>query len=76
MNMVESVKCLFKNKNYMFMFTSFNFLYGLYCAISGVITSFTTPYGYTAQNISVICLVFSIAGILNSFFLGTLLDKY
>jgi predicted MFS family arabinose efflux permease len=76
MNMLDSVKSLFKNKNYMFMFTSFNFLYGLYCAISGVISSFTVKYGYDTQEISVICLVFSVAGILNSFFLGTLLDKY
>lgn len=76
MGMFDSVKSLFKNKNYMFMFTSFSFLYGLYCAISGVISSFTTTYKYDTQDISVICLIFSVAGILNSFFLGTLLDKY
>lgn len=58
------------------MFTSFNFLYGLYCAIAGVITSFTSPYKYETSDVSIICLVFSVSGILNSFFLGTLLDKY
>ena len=60
----------------MLMFASFNFLYGLYCAIGAVITSFTTPYGYETTDISIISLVFSVSGILNSFYIGTLLDKY
>jgi predicted MFS family arabinose efflux permease len=76
MSMMDSLKSLFSNRNYMFMFASFNFLYGLYCAIAAVITSFTTPYGYETSDISIICLIFSVAGILNSFFIGTLLDKY
>lgn len=46
MSMMDSLKSLFSNRNYMFMFASFNFLYGLYCAIAAVITSFTTPYEY------------------------------
>lgn len=76
MTMGQAISALFKNKNYICMFLSFNFLYGLYCAISGVISSFTDPYGYTPGNISIICISFSIAGIFNSFFIGTLLDKY
>lgn len=76
MSMIDSIKSLFSNKNYMFMFASFNFLYGLYCAIAGVITSFTTPYHYETSDISIICFVFSVSGIFNSFFIGTLLDKY
>ena len=76
MSMLESIKNLFKNSNYVFLFISFNFLYGLYCAISAVISSFTDPYGYEVQDISVMCLVFSLAGIFNSFFIGPLLDKY
>jgi Na+/melibiose symporter-like transporter len=76
MSMFDSLKSLFSNRNYMFMFASFNFLYGLYCAIAAVITSFTTPYGYGTSDISIICLIFSVAGIINSFFIGTLLDKY
>lgn len=46
MPILESIKTLFKNSNYVFLFISFNFLYGLYCAISAVISSFTDPYGY------------------------------
>jgi MFS transporter, FLVCR family, feline leukemia virus subgroup C receptor-related protein len=76
MSMVDSLKSLFKNRNYMFMFGSFNFLYGLYSAIAAVITSFTTPYGYETSDVSIICVVFSVSGILNSFFIGTLLDKH
>lgn len=76
MGMGESIKALFKNRNYVLLFFSFNFLYGLYCAISGVISSFTDPYGFTPQDISVICIVFSLSGILNSFVMGLLLDRY
>ena len=76
MPMGMSLKALFKNKNYIYLFISFNFLYGLYCAISGVISSFTEPYHYKSSDISIICLVFMISGIFNSFFIGTLLDKY
>lgn len=75
-SMGQSLKLLFTNRNYIYLFISFNFIYGLYCAISGVITSFTDPYGYGTSDISVICLVFTLSGIFNSFFIGTLLDKY
>ncbi len=76
MTMGEAIKNLFTNRNYIFMFLCFNSLYGLYCAISGVMASFTDYYGYTSTEISIVCLMFSIAGILNSFFIGTILDKY
>ena len=46
MGMFESIKNLFNNKNYILLFMSFNFLYGLQSAIAGVISSFTTPYDY------------------------------
>lgn len=74
--MGESIKELFSNFNYIFLFTSFIFLFGLYSAIAGVITSFMDPYGYGTSDTGVICLVFTISGIFNSFFIGTLLDKY
>ena len=67
---------MFTNKNYICLFISFNCLYGLYSAISSSITSFTTPYGYTATGNSILCLTFLIAGIFFSFFIGTMLDKY
>jgi len=76
MSMGEAIKSLFSNRNYIYMFLSFNFLYGLYCAISGVMAAFTDYYHYTSNEISIVCLMFSIAGILNSFFIGMLLDKY
>ena len=72
----ESLKELFANKNYVMLFLCFNFLYGLYSAIAASISSFTTPYGFGASDNSIICLVFLISGILFSFFIGTILDKY
>ncbi len=74
--MTESIKNLFTNKNYMFMMISCVFLYGLNSAIGGVITTFTDPYPYDTSDISVAILVFMVSGVVNSFFLGSLLDKY
>ena len=76
MGMIESIKSLFRNRNYIFLFLAFNFLYGLQSAIAGVISSFTEPYHYKSSDISIICMVFMLAGIFNSFFIGVLLDKY
>jgi predicted MFS family arabinose efflux permease len=72
----EGMRELFANRNYVWLFVCFNFLYGLYSAIASSITSFTTPYGFTPSDNSIICLVFLISGILFSFFIGTILDKY
>ena len=44
MTMGQAIKSLFTNRNYIYMFISFNFLYGLYCAISGVMAAFTDYY--------------------------------
>ena len=44
MTMGEAIKSLFTNRNYIKLFLSFNFIYGLYCAISGVMASFTDYY--------------------------------
>lgn len=76
MSVGESLKQLFQNKNYIFLFLCFNFLYGLYSAIASSISSFTTPYNFDSSDNSIICLVFLISGILFSFFIGTILDKY
>lgn len=76
MGIGEGMKELFSNKNYIYLFIVFNFLYGLYSAIASAITSFTTPYDFSPSDNSIICLVFLISGILFSFFIGTILDKY
>lgn len=76
MTMKEALYDLFTNKNYICLFISFNFLYGLYCAISGIIAQFTSYYKFTTSENSIICLVFLMSGIFNSFLMGTLLDKY
>ena len=49
MGMGEAIKNLFTNRNYIYMFASFNFLYGLYCAISGVMAAYTDYYKYSSS---------------------------
>jgi hypothetical protein len=70
------LKKLITNKDYVLLFFTFNFIYGVYSAMGTVISNLTVPYDYKVTDVSVFCLVFLIAGIFNSFFLGTLLDKY
>ena len=74
--MLAGIKELLRNKNYILLFFCFNFIYGVYSALATVISSLTHPYGYKISDNSVFSLVFLVAGILNSFFLGTILDKY
>lgn len=67
---------LLKNKNFVLLFFTFNFIYGMYCAMGAIISALTSPFGYDISSNSVLCLVFLISGILTSFFVGTVLDKY
>ena len=74
--MVSGMKELFSNRNFVYLFMCFNFLYGSYSAIASVLSSLTEPYKYTPQENSIVALVFMISGIFNSFFIGTIMDKY
>jgi predicted MFS family arabinose efflux permease len=75
-NVMAGLKELLRNKNYILLFLCFNFVYGIYSAVGTVISSLTKPYGFSIADNSVFSLVFLVAGIFNSFFLGTILDKY
>ena len=73
---MKSMRELVKNKNFIFLFITFNFIYGMYCALGAIVSALTGPYGYDISANSILCLVFLISGILTSFFVGTVLDKY
>jgi nitrate/nitrite transporter NarK len=74
--LIQGIKELFYNRNFIYLFLCFNFIYGSYSAIASVLSSMTEPYGYNPQENSIVALVFMLSGIFNSFFLGTILDKY
>lgn len=76
LDIILSIKELMKNKNFILLFLCFNCIYGMYCAMGAIISALTSPYNYNISDNSVLCLVFLISGILTSFFVGTVLDKY
>eukprot|EP00347_Sterkiella_histriomuscorum_P019206 403342532 len=76
MGMGEGLKELIGNKNYLLLFFSFNFIYGIHGSLGATIASIASQYGYGVNASSTMCFVYLFGGIFNSFFLGTMLDKY
>lgn len=76
MSMKEGIKALLTNKNYMMLLLTFNFIYGVHSAVGGTISLLGNHYGYSVAINSIMCFVYLTGGIFNSFFLGTVLDKY
>jgi len=74
--MGEGLKLLFTNRNYVVLFFVFNFIYGIYGSLCSTIANIAFSYGYSVNANSAMCLVYLVGGIFNSFFLGTILDKY
>lgn len=76
MGMGEGMKELVSNRNYILLFFSFNFIYGIHGSLGATIASIAAKYGYGVNASSTMCFVYLFGGIFNSFFLGTMLDKY
>lgn len=74
--MGEGIKELASNRNYMLLFFTFNFIYGIHGSLGGTIALIASHYDYGVNASSTMCFVYLFGGIFNSFFLGTLLDKY
>ena len=46
MGMREGIKELVSNKNYMLLFFTFNFIYGIHGSLGGTIATLASHYGY------------------------------
>ena len=73
---IQGIKLLLRNKNYMLLFFTFNLMYGNYSAMGAILSTITEYYHYSVGENSVLDLMFLLGGILNSFFLGSIVDKY
>lgn len=76
MSFAYGLKQLIHNKNYILLFLTFNFLYGIHSSLGATISTLAAHYNYGVTANSTSCFVYLAGGIFNSFFLGTILDKY
>ena len=72
----ESLKLLFTNKEFIFLFISYFLAVGYFDIMSTIINSLLDLYTITSSQCSVIYAVASIAGMLASLGISWLLDKY
>jgi sugar phosphate permease len=76
MSIGEGLRYLLANKNYILLFICYNFIYGVQTSMGGIYANLAGSFGYSLTSNSLSCLLFLVGGIFNSFFLGSLLDKY
>lgn len=76
MGFSRGIKELVSNRNYILLFLCYMFIYGIQASMGAIYANLAAKYGYSLTSNSLSCLLFLVGGILNSFFLGTLLDKY
>ena len=67
---------LVSNKNYVLLFLSFMFIYGIQASLAATYATLAAKYAYPLSANSTACLLFMVGGIFNSFFLSTILDRY
>ena len=73
---IESLKLLFTNKRFIFLFLAYLLVVGYFDTMSTIINSLLDLYTITGKQSSVIYAVSSIAGMIASLVISWLLDKY
>jgi Na+/melibiose symporter-like transporter len=76
MKFLESLKELAKNWNYIKIFFVYLFISGINNSIATIYSNLASKFNYSLITISVGCLLSIFGGILFSFVIGVLLDKY
>lgn len=73
---LESLKLLFTNKRFVYLFLAYLFVVGYFDIMATIINSLLDLYTITGKQSSVIYAVSSIAGMIASLVISYLLDKY
>jgi len=76
MRFSEGLRDLFTNVNYIHVTLNFSLVYSIYGAIPSILSQMTEPYGYSDIDNSIFGSVFLISGVISSFAIGVMLDKY
>ena len=73
---IKEFKSITRNRSYILLTISFTCLYGIYNALGSIIAQVTKPYGFNSTDNSIFGVVFILFGVIGSFLMGYLLDKY
>lgn len=67
-----------KNRNYVLLVLVFNFVYGVYSTLPSILTQLTAgyPVDKQAKLASTFAVTFLVSGIVASFVIGVVLDKF
>jgi sugar phosphate permease len=74
--MVEVLRKLVTNKNYVLLTLCFISLYSVYASIGAIVAQMTGPYGFTALDNSIFGATFLISGLVSSMVFGSILGKF
>lgn len=74
--LVESLKLLFTNKRFVFLFISYLLVVGYFDIMSTIINSMLDLYTITGKQSSIIYAISSIVGMISSLVISWILDKY
>jgi len=67
---------MLRNKNFLLFTVVFSFMFAIYTCLGATINYLTEPYSYSVSDIALAGGGFIVAGIVGSFLIGIILDKY
>lgn len=70
-----SLREFYKLKNFALLLMSFNLVWGVYTTMGSMVSSITSPFGFTPKDNSYFRNFFIVFGVISSGVLGALLDK-
>lgn len=73
---LQGLRILMTNRNYVLLYFTYLLLNGSGSAMNSMTSSLTSKYDYSVQDNSLICMVYLVAGIVNAFVLGAILDRW
>lgn len=76
MSFFYGLKELISNKNYMIFFFLYLLIQGIVASSGAIYANLAANFEYSLISISISSLLFLLGGIINSFILGSILDKY
>ena len=74
--MKKDLVVILRNKNYMLLVLTYAMVFGVYSCLGAIINNLASAYGFSSVDASIFGAVFIISGLVGSFIISSLLDKY
>jgi ABC-type thiamin/hydroxymethylpyrimidine transport system permease subunit len=75
-NFALDIKELKTNNNYIILTIVFTLVYSVYTCLATVLSAVSEPYGFNPSSASILGASFVLCGIVGSFVISLMLDKY